>query len=104
MGKKNKRSTRNYYTGPEDGTTTLVAPFGVGDQVVLVSGGPVMTVHEVGKNGLVHCVWFDTREDGDQSTIGEAELHAGAIELVKRKPMFQPVVTSGAVTNITTTR
>ena len=35
--------------------------FKKGDKVVLKSGGPTpaMTVENIGKNGIVHCVWSE---------------------------------------------
>jgi uncharacterized protein YodC (DUF2158 family) len=37
-------------------------PFQIGDVVMLKSGGPTMTVGEVGDDGQVICVWFVTAE------------------------------------------
>lgn len=34
--------------------------FKVGDTVRLRSGGPVLTVVEIGKNGWLACTWFDS--------------------------------------------
>lgn len=45
--------------------------FNVGDVVILKSGGPAMTVHDVadyspmGPNPGLHCVWFDNLKKVD---------------------------------------
>lgn len=40
--------------------------FEVGDTVILKSGGPVMTVTYVGREGKVDCTWFN-KEGGNFS-------------------------------------
>lgn len=41
---------------------TTMADFKKGDIVVLKSGGPRMTVHQVHEEGDVTCVWFKVNE------------------------------------------
>ena len=63
-----------------------MAKFSKGDVVVLKSGGPKMTVVDVGdysmglgpKNG-VSCVWFDKMKKCDDCFDEEALDHAGLV-------------------------
>ena len=43
-------------------TKAPMEPFQIGDVVMLKSGGPTLTVSEVGDDGQVICVWFVTAE------------------------------------------
>ena len=52
--------------------------FKKGDKVVLKTGSPPMTVENIGKNGIVFCVWFEgstvKREGFDPATLEKWEL------------------------------
>jgi len=57
-----------------------MSEFSIGDVVVLKSGGPLMTIENIGDytpnaNPGVYCVWFDER------TKMEEVFHLDAVEL-----------------------
>lgn len=55
--------------------------FAVGDVVELKSGGPKMTVRQIGNNGLVYCVWFNVQ--GGVSTHGDFHFPPEALKKVE---------------------
>ena len=36
--------------------------FKIGDVVMLKSGGPSMTISEIGANDIITCIWFENSE------------------------------------------
>jgi len=50
--------------------------FKTGDKVQLKSGGPIMTVNNIGKNGEIYCLWFA----GDKYEKGH--FPPGSLQLV----------------------
>jgi uncharacterized protein YodC (DUF2158 family) len=57
--------------------------FKKGDAVELKSGGPPMTVESIGKNGVVHCVWFEEKtlkRDGFEPEDLKEVVHQSLID------------------------
>ncbi|GLR13707.1 hypothetical protein GCM10007907_24970 [Chitinimonas prasina] len=61
--------------------------FNVGDTVILASGGPVMTVEEVG-DGYVHCTWF-SKGAGDFEGPRSAQFDPAMLRASKPTPTAQ---------------